>query len=386
MAIEMRMPGSPRSVKAVADWLDAVKDAVSNVDVDLAQAKGESDYYWRGRSGRAWGSAVSTVRERAEDLPGFLGDAVEVFRAYANRLKRVQEDFDTLLHQAGEVGLTVVGKTVFPPTTTLDYCPAPGAPEEDLEEYDDYLRKVASYRDLGEKVGTRIGELDAWIGEKIVPLIARIANLKPLGGTVKALSDNGNAVPAELTLEAYKTYLDGNLSRWREHHDALQDAADAFRSQLRSGNPALSAAADAADPRAMGRSIAELGERIGKVSKLAKGLPVAGHMLDIVSIADELAGGGSLSSALAELGGSMGGGALGGGGAAALAGAIGSNPIGWVVGGTIVGGVTIGAGSRYLWEAAVPLNTRESIDSYFTDGKPRLDGYIPPSSRAYRGR
>lgn len=35
------------------------------------------------------------------------------------------------------------------------------------------------------------------------------------------------------------------------------------------------------------------------------------------------------------------------------------------------------AGTRWLWEAAVPMDARESIDDFFTDRRPRLEGYKP---------
>ncbi|WP_159499999.1 hypothetical protein [Microbacterium sp. 18062] len=384
MSIEVRMPGSPAGVRAVADWLDSVKSRMSDVDVELAYIWGDSSYYWTGEAGQAWRDTVGKVRNRAKSAPGFITDAVEVFRAYANRLERAQEDYATLLFQAGEVGLSVIGSTVFPPTTSLSYCPAPGAPEEDLAEYESYLDKIASYNDLGTQVGTIMGELDAWIGENIVPLVARVEELQQLSGTVDALVGNGNDTVAGAVLDGYESFLDQRLGDWRKEHDTLQDAAETFRNQLRSGNPAVRAAAEAADPRAMRQGVEALAEQIGRVSKFAKVIPVAGAVIDIVSIASDVAAGGSLTSGLAELGGGIAGGAAGGAAAGGIAAALGSNPVGWVVGGVIVGGVAVGAGSRWLWEAAVPLDARESIDDYFTGGTPRLEGYSPPSPRMRR--
>lgn len=381
MPIEVRLPGSPASVRAVADWLETVKGRMSDVDVELAYIWGDSSYYWTGESGQAWRDSVGTVRSRATSTPGYLADAAEVFHAYANRLERVQEDFAALRFQAGEVGLRVIGETVFPPTTGLSYCPGPGSPEEDLAEYEDYLDKIASYNDLGTQVGTAIGELDAWIGANIVPLVARVEELTALSGTVDALAGNGNDSIASAALDGYKSFLDERLGQWRTQHDTLQEAADTFRRQLRSGNPAVRAAAEAADPRAMRAGVEELAEQIGRVSRFSRVIPVAGAVIDVVSIASDVADGGSLSSGVAELGGSFAGGAAGGAAGAGIAAALGSNPVGWVVGGVVVGGLAVGAGARWLWEAAVPLDTRESIDDFFTGGTPRLEGYAPPSGR-----
>ena len=376
MSIEVRMPGSPASVRAVADWLDPVKARMSDVDVELAYIWGDSNHYWTGESGQAWRDAVGSVRERAMGATGYIGDSVEVFRAYANRLERVQEDFATLRFQAGEVGLRVVGATVFPPTTSLNYCPAPGAPEDDIAEYEDYLDKVASYNDLGTQVGTMIGELDAWIGANIVPLVARVGELQSLAGTVEALigNDNGNEEVANGVLEGYETFSDDRLEEWRKTHVSLQEEADTFRDQLRSGNPAVRAAAEAADPQAMRQGVERLAEQIGRVSSFSRVIPVAGAVIDVVSIAAEVEDGGSLTSELAELGGGI------AGGAAVAAGA--SGPIGWVAGGVVVGGYVAGKVTRWLWEAAVPLDTRESIDDFFIGSPPRLEGYTPPPPRS----
>lgn len=381
MSIEVRLPGSPASVRAVADWLDAVKSGLADTDVELAYIWGDSNHYWTGRSGNAWRSTVGTVRDRGKEVPGFLGDASEVFRAYANRLERAQEDFATLLFQAGEVGLPVVGVTVFPPTTSLDYCPAPGAPEADLAEYDAYLDKAASYNDLGTQVGSIMGQLDAWIGENIVPLVARVEDLKGLSGTVDALAAPGNDDLAAAALDGYEAFQSEKLGEWRAQHDALQESAETFRDQLRSGNPAVRAAAEAADPKAMRAGVEELAEQIGRVSKFSKVIPVAGSVLDIVSLAVDVHNGDSLSSGVAEIGGGIVGGAAGGALAGGAAVALGSNPVGWVVGGVAIGGIAVGAGARWLWEAAVPLDTRETIDDFFTGAPPRLEGYSPSASR-----
>jgi hypothetical protein len=382
MSIPVKMPGDPESVRAVADWLDGVKSGMQDTDVELASFWGESSTYWTGEAGGAWRSTVGTVRQRAMGVPGFLGEAVEVFRAYANRLQRAQEDLATLKFQADEVGLRVVGDTVFPPTTTLDYCPTADSPPEDVAEYQDYIDKLASYDDLCTQVGTITGEVDAWVGDNIVPLVSRVEELQELSGTVDALTTPENDDVAGAALDGYERFQNEKIGEWRTQHDALQESAETFHDQLRSGNPALAAAARAADPRAMGEGVEQLAEQIGRVSRFARVIPVAGNVLDIVSLASDVSSGESLTSGLAELGGGIAGGAAGGAAAGGIAVALGSNPVGWVVGGVVVGGLAVGAGARWLWEAAMPLDTRETIDDFFTGAPPRLEGYTPPPPRS----
>lgn len=94
------------------------------------------------------------ARDSSSPLPRYLQDAAEVFRAYANRLKRGQDDFDDLLVQGAEAGLTVAGKRVLIPTTSVTYCPTDDAPDDDVAEYDRYPGKLDSYHRISEYVGT----------------------------------------------------------------------------------------------------------------------------------------------------------------------------------------------------------------------------------------
>lgn len=382
MPIDARIPGDPASVRAVAEWLERVKDAYTGADLELTYLWGDSNNYWTGEAGTAWRSVVGDIRNRADGVSSYLSDAAEVFRAYSARLERAQEDVATLRIQADAVGLDVVGTTVLPPTTSLSYCPGPGAPDADLEAYDQYVSLIASYNDLGAQIGTMTGELDAWVGEHMAPLIARVEGLQKLSGTVSAIAAKGNESLATSVLDGYESFYDQTLSTWRKDHDSLQSAAETFRDQLRSGNPALRAAAEAADPHGMRAGVEELAEQIGRVSRVTRVLPIAGNVIDVVSLAADVAEGGSLSSGVAEIAGGMAGGAGGAAAGGAAAAALGSNPVGWVIGGTVIGGLAIGAGARWLWEAAVPLDSRETVDDFFTGRQPRLEGYVPPSPRS----
>lgn len=375
MSVEVKMPGSPESIRAVADWLDSLKSSMSDTDIELSSIWSDSNSYWTGESGTAWRSTVGALRSRAMGVPGYLGDAVGVFRAYANRIQRSQEDLATLLFQAGEVGLPVSGQTVYPPTTRLSACPTTESSAADIAEYDDYTDKLASYSDLQSQVGRIMGELDAWVGEHIVPLVQRVEEFKDLSGTVNALQAPGNSDIASEVLGGYNDFQEHKIGEWRAHHDELQDAADTFRNQLRSGNPALRAAAEAADPHAMRQGIEEIAEQIGRISKFTKVIPVAGAVLDVVSIAQSVQDGGSLTSELAALGGGAAGGAVAGG---LLAG----TPIGWAILGVGGAALVAGSGARWLWEAAVPFDTRETIDDFFLGSPPRLEGYVPPPPRS----
>jgi predicted phage tail protein len=372
VSIDLTIVGDPAGIRGIAEWLSPkLSEPVINADLELAYAVTDSQSYWAGLAGNAFRGAANQVRDRATDLPSFLKDAAEVFRAYADKLDRGQEDFDGYLTQAAAAGLTVTGKTVLPPTSSLTYCPAEGAPAADVAEYDAYLDKVKTYNTLGEYVGTWWAELEVWLTEHMVPLTPRCEALSPIGGLVEGLSV-GNEDVVATALEHASVRTDRDLASFRESAQTMQVDADRFSDQLRSGNPALRAAAEAANPRELRAGLETLNETIGNVTKYSKLIPVVGGVIDVVSAGVEISNGASASSTTAGL----------------LAGASGAAVAGWALAGVaipplgvalIVGGVAVAAGSAgtWLWEAAVPLDARETIDDFFTGRPPVL--YDGPS-------
>lgn len=379
MSIDVRVPGNPGSIRTVAEWLGSIRASLQDADAELAYIWSDSNSYWTGESGSGWRAATSNLRDRAQPIPALISDAMEVFHAYANRLERLQADFATLLFQAGEVGLIVCGTVVLPPATDLAYCPGPSDPIDDQRRYATFVGLLESYDDLARQVGTALGELDVWVGEHIVGVLARVGELSRIAGIVADMTKNGNQLLADSVLQGYETFLEERIGEWREKQTLLQSSAEAFNDQLRSGNPALRAAAEAADPQGMRGQVTELAEHIGQVSKFGRVLPLAGGAIDIVSIGLDVSQGGSLSSGVASALGGMGG--ASGGAALFVAAFGGSNPVGWAIGGAVIGSVSVGVGARWLWEASVGLDVRESIDDFFVGRPPRLEGYVPPPPR-----
>lgn len=379
MSIDVRVPGNPGSIRTVTEWLGSIRASLQDADAELAYIWSDSNSYWTGESGSGWRAATSNLRDRAQPIPALISDAMEVFHAYANRLERLQADFATLLFQAGEVGLIVCGTVVLPPATDLAYCPGPSDPIDDQRRYATFVGLLESYDDLARQVGTALGELDVWVGEHIVGVLARVGELSRIAGIVADMTKNGNQLLADSVLQGYETFLEERIGEWREKQTLLQSSAEAFNDQLRSGNPALRAAAEAADPQGMRGQVTELAEHIGQVSKFGRVLPLAGGAIDIVSIGLDVSQGGSLSSGVASALGGMGG--ASGGAALFVAAFGGSNPVGWAIGGAVIGSVSVGVGARWLWEASVGLDVRESIDDFFVGRPPRLEGYVPPPPR-----
>ncbi|MEV8264586.1 hypothetical protein [Microbacterium sp. NPDC077057] len=364
MSIDLHIPGDPPSIRTLGDWMSRMKSSLVEVDLELAYVASQSENYLRGEAGSAFQRTATSVRNRSSPAMTYLGDAAPVVNAYANRLDRGREDFDSYLEQAAQRGLTVHGKVVLEPTTHLKVCPAPDADPAATAEWDAFLSRVATYNDLAARVGTWWGELETWRAENFAPLIARLEDLSPLDGLVDELtSTDANKTVVDAALETADVRTERDLADWRSLAQQMQDDADTFTDQLRSGNPATQAAAEAANPRALREGAVELLEHVEQVSRVGKIIPLVGPAIDIVTIGAAIADGDSGSSQIAGAVGGAAGGAVTGGAIAAAGG-----PVGWVIGGAVVASVAVGSAATWAWEAWVPIDARESIDAWLEDG------------------
>ncbi|WP_449283327.1 hypothetical protein [Leucobacter sp.] len=364
MSVDLKIPGDPAAIHVLADWLDDVKTALVDVDLELAYIASDGQLYMTGEAGAAFQRATTTVRNRSDAVPAYLGEAADAFHAYANRLERGVRDFDSYLEQCREFGLTVYGKTVMRPTSAAQMCAEPGVDPE----WDAHMSRVRSYNDLSERVGTWWGELEAWIAEHLTPLVAKVEDFEQLNAAFDDLSV-GNEDVVTTALDFADERLRRDLAEWRDIAQGMQEDADTFTRGLRSGNPAVSAAAEAANPRAIREGMQDLLDDIHRVARVGRLIPVAGGVIEIVSAASDIAGGDPGSSVLVEAFAGVGGGAAVGWGIAAAGG-----PVGWVVGGAAAGGILIGSGARWAWESWVPLDVRESIDGWLYDGTSAWQG------------
>lgn len=364
MSVDLHIPGDPAAVRALGDWMSRMSSSLVDVDLELAYVAGQSENYLRGEAGSAFQRTATSVRNRCSPAMKYLGDAAPVLHAYANRLDRGREDFDSYLTQAADRGLTVHGKVVLEPTTDLAACPTADADPELIAEWDAFMSRVTTYNDLATRVGTWWGELETWCSENFASLIACLEDLSPLDGIVDELaSTDANKTVVDAALEAAETRTERDLADWRTVAQQMQDDADTFTDQLRSGNPATQAAAEAANPRAIREGMEELLDHVEQVSRIGKIIPIVGPAIEIVTIGAAIADGESGSSAIAGAAGGAAGGAVVGGAIAAAGG-----PFGWVVGGAVVATVAVGSAATWAWEAWVPVDARESIDEWLEDG------------------
>lgn len=364
MSINLHIPGDPAAIRTLGDWMSRMSSSLVEVDLELAYVAGQSENYLRGEAGSAFQRTATSVRNRCSPAMKYLGDAAPVINAYANRLDRGREDFDSYLAQAAERGLTVHGTVVLEPSSDLPTCPAPDADPRLVNEWDLFMSRVTTYNDLATRVGTWWGDLETWRSENFAPLIACLEDLSPLDGILDELaSEDPNKVVIDGALETADARTQRDLADWRTLAQGMQEDADTFTDQLRSGNPATQAAAEAANPRAIRDSMEELLDHVEQVSRVGKIIPLVGPAIEIVTIGTAIADGESGSSQIAGAVGGAAGAAVTGGAIAAAGG-----PFGWVVGGAIVATVAVGSAATWAWEAWVPIDARESIDEWLEDG------------------
>jgi hypothetical protein len=367
MSLNLKIPGDPAALETVADWLDnKLKPAVMDADVTFVAALTDSNTYWTGQTGDAFRTAAQEVRTRSDGLHRLQQNTAGAIRAYATRLELGQELFDKYLQQAVSVGLDIRGKIVMPPTTELDYCPAPNAPQADIDEYDSYTEKITAYNQISTEYGTWTGELEAWVREHLVPLTIEVDKFAALGELLAALMIDEEDL-FDLQLSYADTVVGSRLKEFQTEAVKLQDIADGVRDRQRSGNPAVRAAADAVNPVEMRVKMGALNETIDNFSGMSKIIPVVGYAATAFSVGQELAEGGSPTSIAVELGGGAVGGAAATAGFGAIATAYGASftvPPVAVVGTVALVATGAGFGARYLYESEVPLNVREGFDRW----------------------
>lgn len=363
MGLPLTIAGDTAGIRNAAEWLDPdLRNALVDADLELSYMVGEASYQWTGESGTAFGSASQAIRRGNFAARDYPANVAEVMRAYAGRLERGADDFEGYASWAVRKGLTVWSNVIQYPTTWLSFCPDPdGEDSPELREWNKYQEKVQAYNEVSAKVGSWWGDLEVWIAEQFSQLVADIETLQEGNAVYEGLV-KGNEEVVGLALEYADARHARDLATFRQQVSSLQQKADLFQTQLRSGNPALKAAAELADPRGMRQAARALNEMIEGVSRAGKIIPVIGTVIDIVATGAEIANGGSESSAIVGLVGGIGGAGIG----VAIVAGVALPPVGVAI---VVAGASwaVGEAATMAWEAWVPLDTRESIDAGIED-------------------
>ncbi|GIG36451.1 hypothetical protein [Cellulomonas pakistanensis] len=375
--IDLDVPGSPSSVRAAAEWLSpALRDAVT-AWADTAADIRTSSHHWQGESGDAYRDTAARAVTAGDDQTGPLSDAAEKLRAYAGQLERMQEDFAEHLATAAAGGLQVDGTVVHPPADAVSPGREPGAGAQASDvaaweaaesRYRSQVAKIELYEEISTEVGTAWGELEAWIDANLVAF--RDGTLgESLATRLLSFARDANRGLVDWVLETHDLQLERDIAELGRTATTQRAEAELFRDGLRSGNPAVRAAAEAADPAAIRRAAnaAELAaDALGHTP--VRHLPVIGTAVGLGLAGASIASGDSPSRVIAEEAGSAVG-AVAGGALVVAGAALGTAtaPV-WAVGaGVVVGGLALGYGAKWAYENWVPQDVRESIDAGLED-------------------
>lgn len=359
MSIDTHVPGEPDQIRAAADWLKpSLRDGVSSASDEVHRANfSGSSAHWIGQSGESYRSVVGLLVNAGDDVEILCVDVAEKLRSYAGQLERMYDRFVELRDQASEELIPVHGEKIVEPATDVPYCPT-SEDDPHWEAYQQHLDRIDTYNEIAEEVGTRWGELEAWIQENLTSFLAGLSTT-PASTLLADLAASGTDVSG-MGVEVGTTTWKNNVAALREHADQLEEEGREFKRQLKSGHPAIRAAAEAANPPEMIRSGKGLGQYADDLFKAGRALPIIGPALEGLGIISDLAQGDSpLGVAVEFAGGLIGGGLVVGG--LALAGV--TLPV-W--GGVIVvgaGALAVGAGAKWAYEEFVPQDTRERLDA-----------------------
>lgn len=374
--IDLEIPGNPAALYDLANWLDANPSKITNeLHKSLGKLKNDSGSYWLGDSGEAFRDSVKVVEDAMDPVDIYSKDAGEVFRAFAGRIVRGREKFADYAANARDKGLIVSdNKITVPPPPPVYASPAGSPPPSPwlvdgtcvkAWEPGGWQKAYEFFQKTAKDVGNWWGELDNWIDDHIVPLINRATEFDRLAQVNSALL-LGNSLARGTLLNAQGYKWKEQLSRTEIDAAKAKDDAETHRKRLRSGNPAISAAADAQTKPELLAARKVLDTEVRNLKLGTRALPVVGFAIDVTLAGVDVVNGGSISSNAVEVGMATAGGFATGAGAAAGAAAIGVTGA-WVplaVGAAaIAGAVAIGKGSVWVYESSTTLDWREALDA-----------------------
>lgn len=366
--IDTHVPGSPASVRSVAEWLSpSLKNGVDDFG-DFCHGHRVGHSGWLGESGEAYLALVDKLLRAADEQSGPASDAAEKLRAYAGQLERMQSDFADLCDEARDGGLLVVSTFIHPPRQVAERMVC-SSDEAEQAVADEFQQRVDLYDRLSREVGERWGELEAWVAENLDAFENGVTTDVPMITTILGSMAATNKIAFDAVVELKSQHFSETLDGLRSEAAHLRADAVRFRDALRSGNPAIRAAALEADPDGLRRSANALEDAADGLRRSPiRHLPLLGDAVSVGLAGQEIASGASPSSVIVEeVGGIVGGVAAGAAvvGGAALLGV--TAPVWGTAAAVVAGGFAIGAGATWAYEEWVPQDVRESIDAGLED-------------------
>ncbi len=368
MTIDTLVLGDPAQVRAAAEWLDPqLKDGADGSSLYASTNSIGARSEWWGEAGAAYASILGSLYEASTEARDAASDAAEKLRSYAGQLERMESDFAAHRENAANNGIPVSGTIISPPVCLVPVCPT-SRDDPYWDDWQAFQDQVKLYNRIAEDVGSWWGELEVWVAENIDAFVAALAE-KDLATRILDGLRGAPGVASDMVTDTYLEYTKSqwelNAQHFRETAQDLRAEADGVARGLRSGNPAVRAAAEAANPTDLRATAQEFDDYVSKLGKAGKVLPIVEWGVDIWEFGTALNDKDDPSSTAVEIAGGVAGGL-------AVTGLVAAGVItlpAWGTAAAVAGaGIAVGAGASWAYENWVPQDVRESIDAGLEHG------------------
>lgn len=367
MTIDTTTYGDAAQIRAAAEWLDpGLKDAADTVSNGATLTSTSVRGHWYGESADDYVTILLQVSDAAKEILPHARDAAEKFRSYAGQLERMKSDFAAHRERAADQGLPVNGKVIARPVCLVPVCPT-SREDPYWGEWQAYLDQVEVYNEIAADIGAWWGELEVWIAENLDGFLGGLPEQSVAEKILTGLSSAGGTA-SRIYLGAQGLSWAGTARQLVSTAERLRTGASDFVRGLRSGNPAVRAAAEAANPSGMRWAAGEAEDLARRLARAGKVLPAVGWGIDIWSLGSALENEDDPSSTAVNIAG----GVVGGIATTAAVGAlVAAGVITLPVWGTAVvvagAAVAVGAGATWAYNEWVPQDVREAIDAGMSD-------------------
>lgn len=363
MTIDTDMPGKPKLVFDVADWLLELDKDLKTCATQTGKISGLSTGVWDGDSGDAYRDFNKDLKSATTDVQERVNACEATTRAYAKELKARLSDMSTHRQTARTGGLTVVDKVIQKPPAAVSPGDKPESDAPDSEKttwsdkntvYTAAKAKVDLYNQLLTDVRKTYDDLDTWVTENLVPMEKVATSNFLIEQLVPVVSGMALGIPESMfakrshDLKAAAKTAATELARRRSKNPAVRSGTRA---------PSESGMRNATKPGTKGGNLGTKAAVMGKWAKrFAKGGLVTSIALGIYQISQ----GGSPSKVIVETAVGVGAGVLlvAGGAVLVTAGA----PVILVGAGVVILGAGISYGAGWAYERFVPEDVRNKID------------------------
>ena len=176
-AIDTRIYGNPEDIRAAADKLYAIYEALDELSNQFRSKLRTNFYAWDGEAAHSYDDAAVSMGSKVQQLTDRFYSAYESLRAYAQQLDYHYRDMESIRQRADLVGLAIVNEyDILPPTPipepTLGKCypespygtpPSIGVQVGSPDGKFSRDRQIEIFHELEEKVQDVRDDLEQWV-------------------------------------------------------------------------------------------------------------------------------------------------------------------------------------------------------------------------------